>query len=177
MATFKKKNGAVGATTETINVFDAQTLAPISREFQQHVVAPSKDVIYKDTFADRLVTLETSENGKTVVKRVRTNASAFDFYGGVYALLWVALPLRKGFSATFPSYGEDDASKVSWVTYKVTGSDVVRAGGQGNVRAWIVECNSAIGPLRYWISENAPYIIRMNYKDKTSGVTWILTMA
>src|SRR5437879_6537660 len=36
-ATFKHKTGEVAATTSTVNIFDAKTMAPVLREFERHV--------------------------------------------------------------------------------------------------------------------------------------------
>jgi len=175
IATFKRKNGQVGATTETINVFDPNTLAPISRRFTQHIASTGKNSIDETTFVGDALTTKSTSSGKTTVTTSRSKTRAFDFYGGVYALLWVALPLRPGFSATFPSYGETDAAKVTTVAYHVVGTETIADGAEGSVKTWRIECNSDIGPLTYWVSDKTPYIIRMVYKDRTTGTTWTLT--
>jgi hypothetical protein len=173
-ATFKRKTGEVAATTRTVNVFDGKTLVPISREFERHMVG-GEDSKLKITFRGNSMKIENTEKGKTEVREVPAT-EAFDFYGGVYALLWVALPLKQDFIATFPSYTEDEHPEiVQQVTYKITGSETMEAGSAGKKNAWIIESDTSIGYLKYWISENPPYIIRMDYKDKT-GAMWTLTM-
>jgi len=42
-------------------------------------------------------------------------------------------------------------------------------------RAGVVESDTDVGKLKYWLSEKPPYIIRMNYKQK-DGSTWLLKM-
>jgi hypothetical protein len=174
LATFKRKTGEIAATTRTVNVFDAQSMAPISREFERHI-AGGEDSKLKITFHGNSMKVEKTEKGKTEVREVATT-EAFDFYGGVYALLWVALPLQQDFVAAFPSYTEEEQPElVQQVPYKVTGRETMDGGKVGKRETWIVESDSAIGYLKYWISGGAPYIIRMDFKDK-SGATWILTM-
>ncbi|SRR6266404_2361533 len=172
---FKGKTGEVAATTRTLNVFDAKTLAPITREFERHMVG-GDDSKLTIIFRGNSMKIENTEKGKTETREVPTT-EAFDFYGGVYALLWVALPLQQDFTATFPSYTEDEHPEtVQQVSYKITGRESIEAGSAGKKDAWIVESNTSIGYLKYWISESVPYIIRMDYKDKT-GAKWTLTMA
>jgi hypothetical protein len=174
-ATFKRKTGEIAATTRTVNVFDAKTLAPISREFERHMVG-GEDSKLTITLHGNSMKIENTEKGKTETREVPTT-EAFDFYGGVYALLWVALPLQQDFTATFPSYTEDEHPEaVQQVTYKITGRESMEAGSTGKRDTWIIESDTSIGYLKYWISENPPYIIRMDYKDKT-GAKWTLTMA
>jgi len=173
-ATFKRKTGEIAASTRTVNVFDAKTLAPLYREFERHIVG-GDDAKLEITFRGSSMKIEATAKGKSEVREVRTS-EAFDFFGGVYALLWVALPLKRNFAATFPSYTEEGHPEiVQQVTYKVTARELAEAGTAGKVETWVVECDTAIGFLRYWISENAPYIIRMDYRDK-SGATWTLSM-
>src|ERR1700724_530344 len=88
VASFKRKNGTVAATTATINVFDRKTLAPISRLFRQHVMSTGQDVVDKITFTRNAVTVASTANGKTVVRKSGSNRPAFDFYGGLYAVGW-----------------------------------------------------------------------------------------
>jgi len=170
-----KRNGEVVATTTTINVFDRKTMAPISRSFGRHG-GPAGDRKQAITFGKDSMKVDTTVNGKSEVRDVPAT-SAFDFYGGLYAVLWVTLPLKNGYLATLPSYSEDEdhPEKVSWVTFQVTGSETIEAGARGKVQAWVVNCDSDIGNLKYWVSEESPYIIRMDYQQK-NGPTWVLKM-
>jgi hypothetical protein len=174
IASFKRKNGAVGATTETVNIFDARTLAPMSRTFKQRVVTTGQTSTRAVRFDPGLTIVTTTASGKTHVTTTRSSRHAFDFYGGVYALIWIALPLRQGFTATFPSYGEEDPATVTPVSYTVSGSETITVGSH-HVNTWRINCNSEIGPLTYWVTAKPPYIIRMEYTDASTGTTWTLT--
>jgi len=172
-ATFKRKTGEVAATTKTVNVFDVKTMAPVSREFERHI-AGGDDSKSKITFHHNSMMVENTEKGKSEVHEVGTS-SAYDFYGGVYALLWVAIPLKPNFSASFPSYTEDEHPElVQQVTYKITGQDNLETKNARKVDTWLIESDTSIGYLKYWISEKPPYILRMDFKDKT-GAMWTLT--
>ena len=174
VATYKAKNGEVRATSKTVNTFDRRTLAPVYREFEKRV-AGNENTRVKISFSEKSLKIESTEQGHTEVKELPASP-AFDFYGGVYAVLWVALPLRQGFTATFPSYTEDEhPEQVRQVTYKVIGREPIDAGPRGRVNAWVVESDTMIGFLKYWISEDAPYIIRMDFKQK-NGAVWALKM-
>jgi len=77
MATFKKRNGEVGATTRTINIFDRKTLAPLSRAYEKHIRGGSDSSLSIKFGADSMK-LENTENGKSEVKELPTTA-AYDF--------------------------------------------------------------------------------------------------
>jgi len=86
------------------------------------------------------------------------------------------MPLSHRFSVTYPSYGENEhPEKVSWVTATVTRSETVDAGTKGRVKAWVIESDTDIGKLKYWVSRKSPYIIRMDYTQK-DGTIWMLKM-
>jgi len=172
-AAFKRKTGEVAATTKTVNVFDAKTMVPISREFERHIIG-GDDSKLKISFRGDSMKVESIEKGKSEVHEIATS-NAYDFYGGVYALLWVALPLKPNFSATLPSYTEDEHPElVQQVTYKITGREVLQTESTRKVETWVIESDTSIGFLKYWITEKAPYILRMDFKDKT-GALWTLT--
>jgi len=83
--------------------------------------------------------------------------------------------LKQDFAATFPSYTEDEKPElVQQVSYKVIGREKIEAGKAGKQETWIVDCDSAIGHLKYWISGTAPYIVRMDFTDKENRL-WTLT--
>jgi|HubBroStandDraft_6_1064221.scaffolds.fasta_scaffold76042_3 hypothetical protein len=175
LASFKKATGEIVATTKNINVFEQKTFAPISRLYEKHVLG-HEDYSLKIKFGANTMKVEFLEDGKTEVREVPTTV-AFDFYGGIYAVLWATLPLKEGFSATYPSYAEDEhPEKVSWVTMRVTGSETIDAGTEGKTKAWVVESDTEIGALKYWVSKEPPYIIRMNFRQP-NGTTWLLKMS
>jgi hypothetical protein len=110
-------------------------------------------------------------DGKTTSQETKIDNGAFDFYGGLYGLLIVAFPLRPGFSATLPSVDEDTPT-VSWMSFKVTGEDQADAGPKGSVSVYVVEADTNLGPMKFWLSKQAPYIIRLEYTAKDNGYSW-----
>ena len=173
VATFKKK-GQVLATTKTVNVFDPKTLAPVSRSFSKHLQQGGDDSTHL-TFEALSIHMEQTKDGKTITQDTRLEAPVFDFYGGLYGLLLATFPLKSGFSASFASVGEDQPT-VSQVTFTVTGEETVDAGPKGKVDAWVVTSDTSQGPMKFWLTQTAPFIIRLEYKAKDSGVTWIYKM-
>jgi len=174
-ATFKGKNGTVAATTRTINVFERRTMAPVTRWYERHVNGQEDSSVHI-AFKRGWMALESRNGDKVETKNIAVE-QAFDFDGGLYALLWSACPLKTGFAASLPSYSEDKhPEKVAWHTVKVTGRERIEAGRQGPRDCWIVEGDSGSGPLRYWLSADAPYIIRLQYEQPETGAKWLLTM-
>lgn len=175
VATFKKKSGEVVGSTTNIDVFDAKTMAPVSRLFTRRAEKGNREETTRVEFREHSVHFEHAADGKTDSQDAKMEMPAFDFYGGLYGLLLSAFPLKTGFSATFPSVNEDDPS-VSWVTFRVTGEEPVHAGRKGMVDTCVVEADTNQGPMKFWLSKNAPYIIRLEYRAKDNGLTWTYTM-
>jgi len=174
-ATFKGKNGDIAATTRTVNVFERGTMAPVTRWFERHVTGKEESSVHI-AFKRGSMALESRIGNKIETRGVAVQP-AYDFDGGLYALLWSALPLKAGFSASLPSYSEDEhPEKVAWYTFKVTGTERIEAGRMGPRDCWIVEGESGSGPLKYWLSAEAPYIIRLQFEQQTTGARWLLTM-
>jgi hypothetical protein len=169
-----KKAGQVVATTETVNVFDPKTLAPVSRSFSKHL-QKGNDELTKLTFQPTSIHMEHTKDGATNSEDAKLEYPVFDFYGGLYGLLIATFPLEKGYAATLPSVDEEHPT-TSWVTFSVSGKEMTNAGGRGKVDAWVVESDTNLGPMKFWISKNAPYIIRLEYKAKDNGYTWIYKM-
>jgi hypothetical protein len=170
VATFKQDGQSVGSTT-TINVFDPKTMAPVSRSFTRHISKTGADDVTKVQFRDHVALFEHTADGKTTSQDAKLDPAVFDFYGGLYGLLLSAFPLRPGFSATLPSLDED-APTVSWLTFKVTGEEHADAGPMGTMNVYVVEAESNLGPMKFWLSKQAPYIIRLEYTAKDNGYTW-----
>ncbi len=169
-ATFKQDGQIVGTTT-TINVFDPKTMAPVSRSFTRHISKTGADDVTEMQFRDHALQFEHTADGKTTSQQARLEPAAFDFYGGLYGLLLSTFPLKPGFSATLPSVDEDTPT-VSWLTFKVTGEELVDAGPKGKMRVYLVQIETNLGPMKFWLSRRAPYIIRLEYTAKDNGYTW-----
>ena len=168
------RDGQPLGNTKTVNVFDPKTLAPISRSFEKHA-AQGGDSTVKIEFRADLVEIVKTENGQTSTQEIPRDTAAYDFYGGLYGIIVTAFPLEKGFSATFPSFGEEDI-RTEPVTFKVTGSEFADAGPRGKIQAWVVEAATTLGPMKFWLSREAPYIIRLEYTAQANGAKWIYTM-
>ncbi len=169
-AVFSKDGKEVG-TTETVNVFDRNTMAPRSRHFAKHAVTPGQEEETRVEIAGRSVHWTRTAGGKSEDEMADLPEPVFDFYGGLYGLLFAALPLERGLSVEFPSLAEDGPRPTS-VAMTVTGEEEMDAGHLGRRHAWIVESDTALGPMKLWISEEAPYILRLVYTAKDNGLTW-----
>ena len=132
------KDGTVVGTTETVNVFDRVTLAPRSRRFVKHAAAPGQEEETSVAFAGRSVHWTRTVNGKREDEQAELPEPVFDFYGGLYGLLFAALPLERGLSAQLPALAEDEPRPTS-VEMNVTGEAEVDAGHLGKRHVWIVE--------------------------------------
>jgi len=153
------------------DVFDPVTCAPVSNE-QHH---PDESVL-KRTFDGVHVVSERIDKPGAESKKNSFDLSApvFDFYGGTYGILLSCLPLKVGYSATFPAIDETkDESKP--VTLSVLREEQVRAGLMGMVKTLVVLIDT---PGEYsqifWLSKNPPYIIRLQvaWADKHAVATF-----
>jgi hypothetical protein len=171
-ATFRKKDGSLAAVHTTVNIVDRRTLEPLFREFRaQRENAQAETTRIR--FERGALRIETTSEGKTEA-RIAQSAPAFDYDGGLYAVLIAGLPLRPGFSASFPSYSERERPEdVSWHLIQVTGSETIQAGALGTVDALVVSAESETGPLSYWLITRPPYVLRMDY-TQPNGTRWIL---
>ena len=174
-AAFKNASGNVTATTHTVNIFERGTMAPVTRQYARHVTGKD-DSSVNIAFKSGSMTIVWNNEGKTEKRKVAV-PPAFDYDGGLFALLWSAFPLREGFSAKLPSYSEDERpEKVTWYTFRVTGSERIEAGQAGLRDCWIVEGDSGSGPLKYWLSAEPPYIVQLEFRQPETGATWLLKM-
>lgn len=174
-ASFLNAAGEVAATTKTLNVFDRATMAPVTRAYERHVSGKA-DSITRIAFAARQLKLDKFDDGKSISVK-RKVEPAFDFDGGLYALLWSAFPLKVGFSASLPSYAEDEhVGNVQWRSFRVTGSERIDAGRLGAKDCWVVEGDSGSGPLKYWLIADPPYIVQLEFEQAGTGAKWRLTM-
>src|SRR5258708_15266522 len=89
-ATFKSANGEVAATTRTINIFERRMMAPVTRFYERHLIGKEASSVHI-AFKPNAMSLESSADGKTE-KTERSVSPAFDFDGGLYALLWSTFP-------------------------------------------------------------------------------------
>lgn len=150
-----------GGGSTLINVFDAKTLEPVSRDFRRN-----NGMFNHVDFTRRSITFERAEAPGTDVKRgtVKLEKPVFDFYGGLYGLLIVGFPLKTGYSATLPSLDES-TDNVRPATFRVLRREIVEAGPGRQVKAWVVECDDH-GLMTFWLTKEAPYVIRLVYVNR-----------
>jgi len=145
-----------GLTSVTINRFDPATLAPVYSE--QHT--PDGKLV-KRSFEGSHVELHFTKapGASEEVTKTDLPAAVYDFNGGMYGTLIAAQPLSVGYSARIPTVGEFD-NKLASVPFHVVGQEEISAGFKGRVKAWVVDVQSET-PMRFWISKDAPYILRL----------------
>ena len=158
-----------GITLTTINVFDPLTMAPISREFSRndgtfnHIDFAGASIKY------RRVELP---GGAAKEGEAHFDSPVFDFFGGLYGLLVTAFPLKAGFAASLPSLDENTDS-VRWAIFRVVREEMVEAGPDRKIKAWVVETDDN-GPMTFWLTKEAPYVIKLVYVGPQG--TWTYTM-
>ena len=145
-----------GLMSSTINRFDPETLAPVTGE--QHT--PDGRVV-KRSFAGRHVSsrITPAPGAPEQLHEADLPVPVYDFNGGMYGMLLAAQPLRLGHRGVLPAIAEftDDYDTVP---FRVVRRERVRAGHLGRVGAWVVEVGEPTA-MTFWISERAPYIIRL----------------
>jgi hypothetical protein len=145
-----------GLMSANINRFDPDTLAPVTGE--QH--APDGRVV-KRSFAGRHVSsrITPAPGAAEQVHDADLPVPVYDFNGGMYGILLAAQHLRLGYRGVLPAIAEftDDYDTVP---FRVVRRERVRAGYLGPVETWVVEVGEPTA-MTFWISERAPYIIRL----------------
>jgi len=153
-----------GLSSVTINRFDPGTLAPAYSEQR----TPDGKVV-KRSFAGSHVELHfTKAPGEAeVVTQSDLPSAVYDFNGGMYGTLIAAQPLRIGYSGEIPAVGEFDNTFVT-VPFQVVRREAIQAGFKGKVEAWVVDVGGD-NPMRFWISDDAPYILRLSLPMSGGG--------
>ncbi len=156
----------------TVNVFDPASMMPFSEDARG---IGGIDFIHRNFNRDRVKTLAMSSDDSEVKVEEKTfDPAVFDFYGGMYGMLLVTGPLKEGYAARLPSIGEGD-NDLHWVPYQVLREESVSAGSGKEVRAWLVLADTSIGKMKFWLTKEAPYVIRLEYVG-AKGNTWIYEM-
>lgn len=160
-----------GSSNAILNVFDPKTLAPIKSE--THGI---DGTIFRRTFDGAHVTSVSLANAKDskAPEAKDLPQPVFDFNGGMYGILLASLPLRTGLKGTLPAIADNDPELTS-EAFEVVGQEEVSAGARGRVTAWVVD---SVKPgqytMRFWLTKQAPYIIRLVMTDQAHGrtLTW-----
>jgi hypothetical protein len=158
--------------TTTVNVFDSKTLAPISMDWKMD--ANNFNHREFDGPRVRFRRLATPPGGVLQQGDVTLAIPPFDFLGGMYGLIAVALPLAPGFAAKIPALDERD-EVLRWIDLRVTGKGTVEAGRGKRVRAWLVDASTPDGPMTFWLTKTPPYVIKLVY-HAADGTVWTYTM-
>jgi hypothetical protein len=160
-----------GVSDVILNVFNPKTLAPIKSE-AHHI----DGTIFRRTFDGRRVASVTLANAKDskIPDAAELPQPVYDFNGGMYGILLASLPLKEGLKGTLPAIGDQDA-KVSREPFEVLRQETVSAGARGSVKAWVVDsARPGNYTMRFWLTKNPPYIIRLVMTDDAHGrvMTW-----
>ncbi len=121
-------------------------------------------------------------DGRSVVTRMRATGGAaeersavstgepvFDMHGGMTGLLLAALPLRTGYRARLPGIGE---AELDYTEVRVVRQEAVEAGRLGKISAWVVEVGPSPARSVYWISKQAPYVIKAVVLGPAGYASW-----
>lgn len=155
-----------GVSSFTINVFDPATLAPVSSDLHG-----ADGRVIKRTFdGSHMESRDTPAGGTEHVTKVDLPVAVFDFNGGMYGTLFAAQKLTVGLVDSLPAVAEfTDAYQV--VHYRVTARERIRAGSRGERDTYVVEVGDPV-TLRFWISEEAPYVIRLVVPGEKADVLY-----
>lgn len=169
-----------GYTTTTINIFDPATLKPLARQF----TSSTGDVTLVQFDGSR-VTVRDGTGAHRADPQVRTvteSQAFYDFSGGMYGILLAGYPLERGYSGTLTTIGEGD-ERLRPVPFTVIGLETVPSGMHTRRRAWHVRAlwtdsnPLADSTLDFWITKQAPYIIRLVYDSPKLGRKFVFTCA
>lgn len=95
---------------------------------------------------------------------------AFDFYGGAFGLLLVALPMEVGRSYALPVYTESDAAPyTSDLVVTVTREETLHAGFMGDLRTHVLDFDAKNGHYTAWVAPEAPYVVQLLLKGRRGG--------
>jgi hypothetical protein len=156
----------------TVNVFEPKTLAPLSMDWK----IDSRNFNHRE-FAGartRFRRLATPPGGVLQQGEATLETTPFDFLGGMYGLIPVALPLAPGFEARIPAIDEREEI-LRWVSLRVKGRSRVEAGPGRSVTAWLVEASTPDGPMTFWLTKTPPYVIKLVF-SAAGGAVWTYTM-
>ncbi len=154
---------ANGLTSSTVNVFEADNLAPVSSLGHR----PDGSTIRREFAGATVVTtVHRPMQSDSTVSRAELPLQVVDFWGGMYGLLLAALPLHIGYAGSLAAIDENADSLYS-ATFRVTGRAPLAVGTR-EFATWIVEVPGPGYRMRFWIAKEAPYIIRLEM-DYSNG--------
>ena len=144
-----------GATATYSNTFDAVTLAPITSDTHGRAGRITRRAFNGANVESRV----TPPGGTEKVARVDLPSTMFDYYGGMYGLLFAMQTLRVGATGSIPAVAEfSDAFEV--VPFRVVKRETLQAGVRGAISAWEVDVGNPVD-TKYWVTSEPPYIIKL----------------
>jgi hypothetical protein len=167
-----------GQTIVTVNVFDAFTLEPVRREWTPPDAANYTRIRFNH---DRVSIERMASGGKpgptapapppsAESRDVELRGPVYDYHGGMWGMIFAGAPLKVGLEGTFRTLDEFSPT-VSDVRFKVVREEEAFAGEGRTVHVFVVEADSSAGRLTFWISPQAPYIIKLQFTDG-AGALW-----
>ena len=156
---------ADGRTTSIVNVFDPKTMTPV--ESRLHGIDGS--LLTRKFDGGRIVSTKaqagvTEERGEAQLER-----APYDFSGGMYGLLIATLPLRTHADLQLADVDEFE-NKARSAQIHVDRQEWVQAGARGKVHAWVATSNTPDYAMTFYVTRDAPYVIRLDMHKVDGGV-------
>ena len=147
--------------TTYVNVFDPKTMSPVFTDYKR---SDTGEWAHRDFEGDTVhYDRAPSSTAQAEKGDLKLAESIFDYNGGLYGVLLAALPLKEGWSATFPTLSED-RDELDRITITVGKEELVEAGPGKQVLAWPVDTEGNYANKShstFWISKDAPYVIKL----------------
>lgn len=153
------------------HLVDPETLAPF-RTLQHFGDGLGSSVLLE--FAGDSLTVEVKNGPDAPVQTVGRSYETPVYDLSLYAILLVGFPLEEGFTAQFPTFG-NQLVPVS-ETMRVTGRERVPVEDGRTVEAWVVE--TEYRPWTVWLTREPPYIAKVVQRMPDGSVivserTWV----
>ncbi len=78
----------------------------------------------------------------------------------LYGMLLVGLPFEEGLVAKMPFYNAQTNS-LKWLTAHVVAKEIIPLPNNETITTWKVETNDTTQKLIFWVSQSAPYVIKL----------------
>ena len=152
--------------SSTFNIFDPATMAPLYGEAR----SADGESVMRDFNGHSVVTrMRETDGAAEKTSTVSTGESVFDVHGGMTGLLLAALPLNIGYRARLPGIGDAD---LDYTEIRVVRQEAVNAGRLGKMSTWAVEVGPSPPRSVYWISKQAPYVIKAMVRTPDGYASW-----
>lgn len=147
-----------------INMVEHKTLVPISFS----TLKPNGGFAHYQ-FAGDKITGSTNLVNPDEVTEIDLTLGEKVYDWNLYGMLLVGLPMKKGLVAKFPFYAPQ-SSGLGWITASITGKESMKLANGKMVQTWKIVTDQG---LTFWISENAPYVIKLELQlQNSSKLIW-----